>query len=450
MIEVGSPVEHSVRRGRKAVVVATAAALIAGTGGFLVGRSTDDRGSGVGAVPVTTTATTAAPPATDATADTSAALGVADEAFGSGTVPLPAPPLGAAGTSSSSGGFVGGAPGGMYSPNAYEEPQMQLLAERTTPSGVVLRAHLSRYPGGTYTFGGPPGWAPAGWCFPQGNLRISIVAPNSVNVTNASWYTELKNGLSISTFASGYVEGSPIFGAVAQVDPGVATVTMTTASGLTDTTAVVGGIALLEVDGRIEQDVTFTLTNDDGSTTTRSVADLTQPYTSSQFHSDCDPPPPALPAAGEGPSDPAAAEAAVRANWAVVHDFTGDPQARSSLLDDTTGVADAWAALQQGQYADAAAAATADIAELVFTSPTEAWFRYDLLTPIANYYDRYGMATLRDDGVWVITRQTVCQDIQLAPGFGCSPTVDTLLPPSAASDPRYNPQPVDATGIVPG
>lgn len=446
MIEVESPVDRTVRRGRRAVVVATAAALIAGTGGFLVGRSTDHRASGVGAVPATTPGTTTpAPPATEAASET-AVPGAADQSSGSpATI---APPLGAAGASSAAGGFVAGSPGGMYAPYAYEEPQMQLLAERTTPSGVVLRAHLSRYDNGTYAFGGPPGWAPAGWCFPQGNLRLSVVAPNSVNVTNASWYEELKNGLSITTFASGYVEGSPIFGAIAQVDPGTATVTMTTASGLTDTTAPIEGIALLEVDGGIEQDLTFTVTNNNGSSRTLSVADLTQPYTSGEFHSACDPPPPALPAAGEAPSDPVAAEAAVRADWAIVHDFAGDAEARRSYVDDDTGVADAWRALQEGQYADAAATATADIAELVFTSPTEAWFRYDLLTSITNFYDRYGVAHLGADGVWVFTRQTICQDIQLAPGFGCTPTVDTLLPPSAANDPRYNPQPVDVTGIV--
>jgi hypothetical protein len=47
------------------------------------------------------------------------------------------------------------------------------------------------------------------------------------------------------------------------------------------------------------------------------------------------------------------------------------------------------------------------------------------------------MAHLGDDGTWRVTRQTVCQDIALAPGFGCSPAVQPLLPPSAADNPRY-------------
>jgi hypothetical protein len=311
-----------------------------------------------------------------------------------------------------------------------------------------MRAHLSRYQGDTYTAGGPSGWRPAGWCYPQGDLRISIAAPTSVNVAHAGWYGELKDGLSVTTFASGYAEGSPIFGAVAQVDPDVTKVTMTTSSGLTDSTVPIKGIALLVVDGKIEPDVTFTVTKTDGTSAERTAAEITQPPSTSEFHEACDPPPPALPAAGGQPADPAAAEAAIRANWALVHDFAGDPQSRRKYLDDGTGVADAWTALQNGQYADAAKASTADIKELVFTTPTEAWFRYDVLTPITNFYDRYGVARLGADGGWIFTRQTICQDISLAPGFACNPPVDTLLPPSAATDPRYNPALAEDTGIV--
>ena len=53
MIEIESPDVRSQRRGRRAVVVAAAAALVAGTSGFLLGRSTDHAGRGVGAVPTT-------------------------------------------------------------------------------------------------------------------------------------------------------------------------------------------------------------------------------------------------------------------------------------------------------------------------------------------------------------------------------------------------------------
>ena len=438
MIEIESPDVRSQRRGRRAVVVATAAALVAGTSGFLLGRSTDHAGPGVGAVPTTeaapavSSATTTSPVGTTETLPTTTVLG------------LPAGPAVAQSGSAKTGGVAGG----MYVPSAYEEQQMKLIATRTTPSGVLMRVHLNRYQDNPYTRGGPPGWQPAAWCYPQGDLRVSIIAPDSINIAYAAWYETLKDGLSVTTFASGYPEGSPIFGALAQVDPDVTQVTMTTASGLTDSTAPIDGLALLEVAGGIEQDLTFTVTKGDGSSTTTPVAELTAPYATAEYHTACDPPPPVLPEAGEQPSDPNAAEAAVRANWAIVHDFAGDPQSRRSYVDDDTGVAEAWTALQNGDYADAAKASTADIAELVFTSPTEAWFRYDLLTPITNFYDRYGIAHLGADGVWIFTRQTICQDISLAPGFGCTPPVDALLPPSAAADPRYNPQVIAPGDIV--
>jgi hypothetical protein len=38
MIKLETPADRSARRGRRAVVAATIAALIAGTAGFLVGR----------------------------------------------------------------------------------------------------------------------------------------------------------------------------------------------------------------------------------------------------------------------------------------------------------------------------------------------------------------------------------------------------------------------------
>ena len=437
MIEIESPDVRSQRRGRRAVVMATAAALVAGSGGFLLGRSTDHAGRGVGAVP-----TTEAAPAISS--ETTSPVGTTETLPTTTLLGLPA----GSDVAQSGSAKTAGVAGGMYVPSAYEEPQMQLIATRTTPSGVVIRVHLNMYQDNPYTLGGPPGWQPAGWCYPQGDLRISIVAPDSINLAYAAWYETLKDGLSVTTFAAGYPEGSPIFGALAQVAPDVTLVTMTTASGLTDSTAPIDGLALLEVAGGIEQDLTFTITKSDGNSTTTPVSELMTPYATAEYHTACDPPPPVLPEAGEQPSDPSAAEAALRTNWAIVHDFAGDAQSRRSYVDDDTGVVDAWTALQHGDYADAAKASTADIAELVFTSPTEAWFRYDVLTPITNFYDRYGIARLGADGVWIFTRQTICQDISLAPGFGCTPPVDPLLPPSAASDPRYNPQVIAPGDIV--
>lgn len=364
--------------------------------------------------------------------------------------PTPAMPATGMASSDSKMSAAAGGGGGQYSAGAYADLPQRLLAERTTASGITMRAHLQDYgaqmeaPYGNQF----PGWMPAGWCFPTGQLRISIVTANSVNLGGAPWYTDPKGGVAVSTFASGYVESAPVFGASVQVAANVSSVTFTTASGLSDSTTPSNSVALLAINGPIENTFTVTLNKTDGSTTSLGTAELTATYSSTEYQKACNPPPPALPAAGEQPADPAAAEAAVRESWRLSRDFAGtDPSVRITYVDDSTGIQDAWNALSAGQFATAAMTATQPIAELVFSSPTEAWFRYDVLTSITNFYNRYGMARLGDNGVWRITRQTVCQDLSLAPGIACSPAVETLLPPSAANDPRYG-QPIPVDGVV--
>ena len=69
--------------------------------------------------------------------------------------------------------------------------------------------------------------------------------------------------------------------------------------------------------------------------------------------------------------------------------------------------------------ADSAESATQTIEELVFTSRTDAWFRYGIDRINGYFSPRYGTATLVDE-VWVFPRAVVCQDLGLA-GGGCEP-----------------------------
>ncbi|MEO5899117.1 MAG: hypothetical protein ABIR68_03165, partial [Ilumatobacteraceae bacterium] len=156
-----------------------------------------------------------------------------------------------------------------------------------------------------------------------------------------------------------------------------------------------------------------------------------------------------------------------------------DPVDPSTYVDDTTGVAEALDALGQAgapqpvfSAPDSTPGSTpadpgtdskvagvpgsgsigpiqVSITELVFVSPTQAWFRYDLISGFSTFIDRYGQARLVD-GTWKLTRQTFCQDIALA-GIGCSPAVDPLLPPSAQDDPRYgySPRSEPAVDVAP-
>ncbi len=419
-----SPAERTATRSPASRIAAIAActALVAGLGGFLIGRtsgSSDQSKVKAG----TSVAESSNSVATTNGANTPGAP-TANDSMGDSKI-------------GSSSARPGG--GGMYSPNAYEEPKQELIAERTTTSGITMRAHLQDYGTEANPWVGQFGsWTPAGWCFPTGNLRISIVTASAVNISGASWFSEPKGGSAISTFSAGYAEGSPVFGAAVQVGAGITSVTFTTASGLTDTAAVVRGVALLAVNGPIEQDFTVTLTSANGTTSSQSNADLSLPYDGSDYAAACEPPPPALPDAGAQPADAVAAEAAVRESWRVARDLNNtDSATRLARIDDTTGIDDAWKALSTGEFAEAAKTSSITTQDFVFSSPTEAWFRYDLTTSMGNFTNRYGKALLGDDGVWRITRQTVCQDLGLAPGSQCTPPVDNLYPPSAANDPRY-------------
>ena len=143
-----------------------------------------------------------------------------------------------------------------------------------------------------------------------------------------------------------------------------------------------------------------------------------------------DPPQRELPGEGEQPPNPSAAEEQIRERHALLVDRTIDAADKpADLIDDDTGVDDATARLNAGPYREAADSAVHSIEELVFTSPTEAWFRYTITTsPNGTFSGRFGMATF-NGSVWQITRATVCQDLALALA-PCEPNPPVVEPPS--------------------
>lgn len=426
-----------------AVASAAVVALVAGSIGFVAGRVTsedtlDDR---TATAPSSTSAQdersepTAATTAVDELPEPTAAT-VTTEAGGE-------PASGGDGAA----GTDGPAPGpGMFFEGAWPEPAQPLLVERTLADGTVLRVHGGWYGGDAADafpeLPGLDGWRPAPWCTPQGSLRVSVATPGSMNLSWAPWYAEPRDGVAVSTFATGYVEGEPGFGAVVQVPDDVTSVEFVTPVGrdqVAPTAAATedwaGGVAVLLVPGEITDDLQVVLTSGEGERTL-TPSTMAAMWGADVYRDECMPPPPPLPPAGEQPDDAAAAEAAVRAAWDAVH--IGDDETRLAAIDDGTGLVAAWDELEQGPYAQAAATASFPVRELVFTTPDEAWFRYDVESEVADFSDRYGRAVLGEDGVWRITRDTVCQDLQLA-GASCRPSVSQVLPPSAVGDPRYGP-----------
>lgn len=146
-----------------------------------------------------------------------------------------------------------------------------------------------------------------------------------------------------------------------------------------------------------------------------------------------EPPQRSLPAAGEQPADPEAAEAQIRERHALLIDRSlAADEKPADLLDDNTGVDDAIAVMDDGPFAEQAASATYAIDELVFTTPEEAWFRYTITTSASTFADRFGQAIFNGQ-VWQITRATLCQDLALAQA-PCSPESPYLVVPL---DPEY-------------
>ncbi len=309
---------------------------------------------------------------------------------------------------------------------AYPEAPMNTIVERTTADGILIRVLGMDQPALDGEYGYPGGWVPAAWCFPNGSVRIELVTATAAQVGWGSRYSDDAEFPKAQTFAGGYPQNTPFYGISIQVDPSAVTARFT-ANGATDETAVVDGVAVLAVPGPIDRAFELTLIDATGAADSFGEADLSMQTPSDRYLAECTPPPPALPDAGEQPSDPSAARAAVEASFdgAYARDGTG-----LQYIDDPTGVQEARDKVGESTYAETAANAELTIDELVFTSPTEAWFRYSIRADVSSFANRYGIARLGDDGVWRITRATVCQDLALIPDGGCDPAVESIMPPS--------------------
>ena len=334
--------------------------------------------------------------------------------------PAPAPPLGAPGTTS--GEFKVGADG---------MPTYELVAERVTDSGITIRALRGEsWYGHDMDMMEPDinGWSPAPWCYGDAELRIGLAGPGLIDVTSASWYSELHTEVAVSPTHAGWADGQSMAVIAVQVADGVTEVAATSGE-VSDRVAPIGGLAVLLLPGidpyADGYDVEIT---DASGARTLADAELNQ-SNSPEWREACEPPPPPLPEAGEQPADAAAAEAAVRDVFAELFGSTTPFEEKpAGLLDDDTGVAAAIEVARNGAYADAVATAEYTIEEFVFTSPTEAWFRYRIDASTGSFGQRYGTAHLID-GTWRIARGVMCQDLALA-GAPCEPDPGPIYPAS--------------------
>jgi hypothetical protein len=248
---------------------------------------------------------------------------------------------------------------------------------------------------------------------------------------------------------------------VVQAPGDVANVRVVFADGFADETAPENGFAVLTAPGQAPTSVdegdytywldptpSFEVTFEGAAESITLGSDRVGTWEDPEFRRSCTPPPPALPDAGEQPADPTAADAEIRLAMSTLYGVVGTGDIGSDLIDDPTGVAEAREQVQAGGFADDAASAAATIDELVFTAPTEAWFRYSIDTDGNDFDNRYGIAVLVD-GAWKVTRSTVCQDLSLA-GGDCGPGWQQIYPPGAAPEgSRFDDgYPVPATTVL--
>ncbi len=425
------------RPRRRALAVLGASMLVAGAGGlgFGLGRSADDDAVAPGAPAEPVADTTAASDAPDDRAPatlppivpnaTGVVQVVTEEAAGDSV-----------GINSSGGGgwtMFGGEP-------------MTLLTERTTDSGVVLRAHLGELWDQGFSeyddFGGPDGWQPPEWCFESGQVRIAMgggeaTGTSVIDVGSVSWWTTPFAGRAVSALTMGTADANPYRVVFVQAPASVTNVSVSFADGASDSAAPVDGVAILAVpgagastdsgDGWFGPPTDFDVVFDDAAGEDAVVDGSRTGYNDPEFQQSCSPPPPALPEPGEQPADPATDEATIVDLMLTI--YGDDDGGNDARIDDTTGVAGARDQVREGSFEEAAANAEAIVEELVFTSPTEAWFRYRIETTSGTFSERFGIA-VNVESVWKITRATICQDLSLA-GGDCGGDTGPIRPPGA-------------------
>ncbi len=321
----------------------------------------------------------------------------------------------------------------------YSGPKLEPILHRVTDTGIRLALQDSGdwnniggeavdvvVPAPTTALDG--GWTAPEWCAPVGGFRMTMTYKDAVGVSNGSRYSAPRDGgFNVTLFSSGYAENTPFRVLVLQVAGDVTQVSAQWSDGSGDAAMPTKGFVALATPGVAGTRFDITLQSATGETVVQ-WADLPREGDLA-WQKACNPPPPELPPAGEQPADAAAAEQQIRDNFDLLWSQDVDFEDKATLLDDATGVQDAIDAVFNGGFAGAAESAVHTIGDIVFTSPSEAWFQYDITTTAGNFTGRFGIAYLID-GRWRFARAVICQDLSLA-GGQCEPFVDQIYPPGS-------------------
>lgn len=421
---------------RRVVVGIIAAMLVAAAGGvgYGLGRSVGDEASSAATEPTVSPTTIAS--ALDAI-DTGAINADAINAEDGASVPTSAVEPASTDQSStiSAGGGTAASSGG-WGWSMFGAAELPTVFERTTQSGLTVRAQQAEVwdEPAVEAPAGVGDWTPAPWCYESGQLRIALAGNGVIDVAGVGWWREPFRGRAVSWLAMGGVDGQPHWVIVVQAPADVTSITVTFADGATDSVSPQNGVAVLAVPTGGSEVVSttagyaapeFEVSFDGGSEPLVLSSDDVNTWDDPDYRESCSPPPPALPEPGEQPADPAAAEAAIKDVMARLYDAS--VQGEPGLVVDDTGLAEAREQVAAGGYAGEADSAQATVEAIVFTSPTEAWFRYRIDTDGIGLDDRFGVAQFVD-GSWKVTRDTVCQDLSMA-GGDCGAGWQQVFPP---------------------
>ena len=345
-----------------------------------------------------------------------------------------------------------------------------LLFTRTTASGIELRANIALWggDGGFFAEGTAvlmpeavpvPAPAPvdvtttviapvsadvtdadsnglADVCEPIGDLTAWAISDRDITQGGTAWTEGHIGGFWPTTMWGG--PGSRLFGIVVQVDPDVTLVRLVGPDGTTDEMAPVRGAvvvaieapaAMMDDDGMWDETmlrgIAVTAERADGSSERVATRQFEQGHPAWSMTGVCQQPGgemvdfeivPAstmpevtLPAAGEQPADPAAADQAIRDALAAVMDTTRSDEERAGAVDDPVGLSDAFERVDEF-FGTLSTESQVEISELVFVAPDQAVFTFE------RTLDRSPMAFLQGrarllDGVWKITRSTYCGEL---------------------------------------
>ncbi|HEY7137013.1 MAG TPA: hypothetical protein VIB48_18310 [Acidimicrobiia bacterium] len=336
------------------------------------------------------------------------------------------------------------APAGPAAPS--DAGSLHRLFARTTRDGVAIRVYVADGSApliargcaanagcGAATTTLPPGaTVPPAGAGPGGEQEPAVVSGEVVTI-EVSTDAAVAQGLflapepssplavgatSLSTF--GAAEGQPAVWTFARVGSGISRVRAHFDDGATDEMSPVEDVVAL---GHVGPASRATLETFDahghtlGSVVvTGGVACDTRPCAGAV--PPAVPAPPRLPPPGTPPADPTAARAAIEHAFAAVYTWSNPSTVKGSAIEGGSVLSpDLETQLAKGPFAKQVQQARARVDEVVFTTPTTAAVRYDILVPNDDFTNRIGNAVFVD-GAWKVSRATVCTDLSLA-GVSC-------------------------------